>query len=131
MVTFVFMANSDGGAKVVDSYYQKAVQWDSLTAVRSEVKRRKWNSYLSLSEGSGSFMVTDSSQTKVHGLTGFVTMNQPHINNTSEKIELRWQPADSSYGFEANNMALGVWDFVFEVQHQGTALEFDLRKTIR
>lgn len=131
MGTFVFMANSDGGAKVVDSYYQKAVQWDSLSVVRKEVKRRKWVSYLVLSEGYGSLVVTDSTQTKVDGLTGFVTMNQPHINTSSEKIDLSWQPSDSTYRFATSNMAPGIWDFIFEVQHQGTALEFDLRKSIR
>jgi len=137
MGTFIFMANSDGGAIVVEGYYDKAVRWDSLSSARIELSRRNWLPSLKIDQApgvdqhSGALTLFDSMGTKITGLTGNVAMNQPHLNPGTERIKLDFFPSDSTYSFEFGAVQGGLWDFVFIVRDAQSEMEFKLRKTLK
>jgi nitrogen fixation protein FixH len=130
MSAFVVVANSDGGAQVVESYYDTAVQWDSVFVVQNEIHARNWLPYLTLSESGGKLAVLDSNRVKVAVLSGNVVLSRPHLATPEMDLDIQFDPSDSSYVFPTGQLKSGLWDFNFELGDSGGPLEFRIRKDV-
>ncbi len=130
MTAFVMVSKSDGGPKVVDSYYQKAVQWDSLNAVQGAIKARNWTPQLSIKDSVGTFILLDSEQARIPFLTGTVSLSRPHTSELISGLPLSFVPSDSSYTFVQEATDAGLWDFTFSIRTGDTDLEVTIRKDL-
>jgi nitrogen fixation protein FixH len=131
MGAFVMASTSDGGPRIIDSYYEKAVQWDSLSAVKGEVKARNWLPDLVLSQSSALFVIRDSARTRIPFLTGEVILSRPHLGTETPPLPLAFVQADSSYVFYPIDLTPGLWDFTFLLKAPNQALEVTIRKDVK
>ena len=131
MVGVVFMARSDGGAQVIENYYEKAVAWDSLNAGEQEFRSRGITPVLVLSENTGILTLLGPNRAKVAGLKGKVELARPQSSAAGPMVELSFMNADSTYLFPTGELANGLWDFRFTVTDQSTPLAFSVRKEVR
>ena len=51
MMGFLYLANQDGGAQVIDNYYQKAVDWDVQKAEQARSQALGWTARLDVDAG--------------------------------------------------------------------------------
>ena len=94
MTGVLFAARSDGGAQVVDDYYNSAVMWDSLQAIKDQSNASGWNVTFRIDSNEqsgmskGVFVVHDKSDAVVHDILGQAVIRQPHLasNILSERI---------------------------------------------
>ena len=131
MATVVFFARSDGGAQVIDQYYEKAVAWDSLSAMNQAYRKKKWTAVLTVENGNGSLIVQDSLRIRVTDLTGIVNLTRPQSASEGVQYSLEYEPEDTSYAFSHGSLASGLWDYNFQVESGETGFSFSVRKEIR
>jgi len=131
MVGVVFMAKSDGGAQVVDEYYERAVAWDSLSSMDSAFNKRGWLAYLMLDKSSGRLVVQDSLASRVSEMSGTVEMTRPQSSATGVRNPFHFSSADSTFLFETGTLSPGLWDFAFQATYEEQILTFTLRKEVR
>ncbi|MBT4052293.1 MAG: hypothetical protein HOE73_04300, partial [Bacteroidetes Order II. Incertae sedis bacterium] len=77
MMGVVIIAKSDGGAQVVDDYYDRAVAWDSLNSLDQAFIDQGWLTYLILDASTGRLVVQDSLGIRLSDLSGSVEMTRP------------------------------------------------------
>lgn len=130
MATFVIASQSDGGAVVVDSYYQKAVKWDSLSIVQNRIRERGWMPQLTLNGKGGIFMLLDSDRKRLPYLTGTVSLSRPHTTEKGGTYALRPLSADSTYALEFGSLKAGLWDFTFSLTDGDENLDVTIRKDL-
>ena len=123
MTAVLVAANSDGGAQVVDDYYNRAVAWDSLAALRSTSVERGWTIGPEVdADGTASLTVRDSTGTPVTGLAGEVSVRRPHLADAVHVAAISADPdLPGVYTFDVNAAGSGIW--IFEVElHRGALL---------
>ncbi len=130
MGTFLFAANSDGGAQVVESYYEQAVHWDSLAAAQNELANRKWIAVVMIEKDRGQFYVQDENGQRVNQLEGNVTLSRPHLSAPVGTTALQAVEADSSYLFPFPDAKAGLWDFTFDLFDGPTPIQIVVRKDV-
>ena len=125
------MARSDGGAQVIDNYYEKAVAWDSLNASQQAFGDKGWVTSVVLSDDIATLVVWNANRVKVAHLSGSVELTRPQSAEAGSRIELAAMNSDSTYTFTTGTLDKGLWDFKFSVSHQTIPLAFTVRKEIR
>lgn len=116
MVT-VYASRSDGGAQVIDDYYEKAVNWDASQASQAASDALGWTTTLHLepSQPSGLRMlvltVHDSTAAPVTNLRGTVKLFRPDQAGAVATIPLSEAPkAPGSYRQLVPLTDPGLWD---------------------
>ena len=131
MMGVVIIAKSDGGAQVVDDYYDRAVAWDSLNSLDQAFIDQGWLTYLILDASTGRLVVQDSLGIRLSDLSGSVEMTRPQSAATGITTLFQYQEVDSSYTFEVGSLSPGLWDFTFNTSYARQVLSFSLRKEVR
>jgi len=130
MAAVLVAARSDGGAQVVDDYYNRAVAWDSLAALSNASAARGWSVDLDVdADGSASLSVTDSVGASVTGLAGTVRVRRPQLAEAVGEHAIQ-SVADQPgvYVFDVDATGRGIW--IFDVQlRQGDLLHVDELRT--
>lgn len=125
----VFVARSDGGAQVIDNYYEKAVRWDSTKASQAASDALQWTTALQLGPPSTSGLrlleltIRDSAGVPVNDLRGTVRLYRTDQARPTATIPLT--PADDTLGVYRQYVPLsdpGLWDIQVQAARQGTAV---------
>lgn len=126
MVT-VFASRSDGGAQVIDDYYEKAVNWDATQANQAASDALGWTTTLHLEplQPSGLRMleltVRDSTSAPVTNLSGTVKLFRPDQAGAVATIPL--SEASETPGVYRQQVPLsdpGLWDVQVLAARDGT-----------
>lgn len=123
----VFAARSDGGAQIVDDYYQKAVHWDATAAARAASEALGWTTTMEVHPLSQSGLrvldvtITDSTGAPVSDLRGTVTLYRPHRTGAVATIPLTAAPdAPGRYRQQVPLVDPGLWDIQVTAVGEGT-----------
>lgn len=128
-------ASSDGGAQIIDDYYNKASSWDETAAVKAKSAERGWSVVLktdALGEGQRlfRFQLADAEQRALEGLSATVTLKNPmkvddistgELNEAEPGVYLAVLPV-SRHGLWDVELRVGsgepvfVWDKRIEVR---------------
>lgn len=134
MMGVVMAARSDGGAQVLDNYYQQAVQWDSIATVRDAAKRRGWRASLQLDKQGeqviGFISITDSTGAPVFGNQARVRLSRPQYSGTVAEVDALWDEQASAFRFSSGPMPAGLWDIRLVVMDQAGPVRFDWRRQL-
>lgn len=113
VVAIVWASQSDGGAKVIDDYYKKAVEWDSASAVAAQSADLGWQASVELAEKgttTTTLKVFDSDGAVIAGLDGTVIVRRPHATEVFAELDVTsgLEPGELliDYAFEER----GLWD---------------------
>ncbi|AWV90675.1 FixH family protein [Bradymonas sediminis] len=132
-VILVLAVRSDGGAQVVDDYYERSISWDEYAAVRSESAARGWTLAFELEpEQPGRLVVTGADQKPVDGLVAKLHLRRPQLADDVALVELL--PVNDEpgvYRFEHPAMRAGVWDVIVEGEFDGRPVMLQHRHRIR
>lgn len=133
----VMAARSDGGAQVVDDYYEQAVNWDSLAEARSAAVTLGWTSDLSLErtetglEGIISFR--DSTGASISGYTVLVSLRRPQLAAEVDEVTAELDALSGTYSFSTSHSGQGLWDIGARLtpEADGPELQFEWRREVR
>lgn len=134
----VMAARSDGGAQVVDNYYEQAVQWDSLASARNQAAVLGWTAELAVSRGTGgiegSISLSDSAGLVLTDQIAVVSLSRPQLAETVATTEALESGVPGTYAFSSAANGAGLWDIevIFTSPSQPDRLvHFDWRRELR
>ncbi len=116
----VFAARSDGGAQVVENYYQKALDWDQRKNVILASEKLGWDVTLNFeAAGENSQLImsfVDADGQPISNLTGVIKAYRPQTTAVITEMALaEAQDAPGVYRLPFDNAARGLWDFEVDV----------------
>ena len=131
----VFASLSDGGAQVVENYYQKAVEWDDRNQLVQESNAIGWVVILAYVQGTSEEMPAgieirfeDKEGQPVTGLQGVVRMYRPQTTKALVELTLASVPGRPGIYWQSfTSASAGLWDFEIAVERDS----FRFLKTIR
>jgi nitrogen fixation protein FixH len=135
-ITILTAARSDGGAQVVDDYYQKAVNWDEIQALRQQSKALGWKLDLEVQVGTeladklGHLRIVDAEGQPVSGLTAEVMVRRPNLTEPVAVVQLQELEA-GHYVFPNHVADPGIWDFVLKGERDERPYVAELRREFR
>jgi nitrogen fixation protein FixH len=112
----LFASRSDGGAQVIDNYYQRSVAWDSVATITRASDSLGWNVNVTIRgdtphERTGTVVITDRAGQAIEGLAGTVTVTRPQSAVTFGTHRfVRDDSVDTRYLFEFPYSEPGLWD---------------------
>ncbi len=126
---------SDGGAQVVENYYQKAVEWDDRNVLVRQSDAVGWKVTLEYvaavsadKPGGLEIQFQDAEGQPITGLKGIVRAYRPQATKALGELTITGVPGRPGVYTDAFPAAsAGLWDFEIEVERDG----FSFRKTIR
>ncbi len=133
-LSMVWIAASDGGAQVIDNYYEKAVNWDDTASRRGESEALGWTSDVDIQGTSDDqsmivIAVEDRSGAPVTGLSGTVRLYRPEVAAALAEVDLVEKPQRSGeYRLEMPFGRRGIWDVEIEATRD-SALYWDRIRT--
>lgn len=111
----VIASRYDGGAQVVDNYYEKAIAWDETAALQKQSDALGWTADITLrngSEGQLEVVIRDAAGQAVSGLTGTVKGFRPQRTGARMEVALVAAPGDATvYRMTLPKLEHGLWDF--------------------
>lgn len=121
-----FAANSDGGAQVVEDYYDAAVRFDDEQAARAASDALGWTTNIRIDGCEGGLCavelaVRDREGKPVTGLAGLLTASRPQDAAASARIPLAAKVEAEAPGVYRQLVPLptdGLWDFAVAA-HRG------------
>ncbi len=137
-VVTMIAAHSDGGAQVIEDYYEKASNWDAIAARRAASRALGWTTAVQVLDRAPSaslravqFTVHDADGAPVTGLTGTVQARRPERAGVVGEAPL--VPVDEVPGrYEAMLPVLrpGLWDFDLLARRGEDVYEISLRRDV-
>jgi len=134
----VMAARSDGGAQVVDDYYEQAVKWDSLAEARTAASTLGWTTSLTLGRSEatidGIIVLKDSSGAAVTDYAVHVSLRRPQLAAEVANVSALPASEPGMYAFSAPHDDLGLWDiqaYLTPISGTGTPLQIDWRREVR
>ncbi len=134
----VFAARSDGGAQVVENYYEKAVDWDANNALIRSSEAAGWSiglDYTPATPGQAVGLITlhfrDKEGTPVTGLKGTIKAFRPQHTQAMATMTLQQteeQPGMYTQPFPGARA--GLWDFEINVAQDSFAFRKVIRKEL-
>ena len=126
-------SQSDGGAQVLENYYERSVHWDDHQAVVSYSDALNWQLRWELLEGPEGFVtIVDAYNTPVVGVGGKLRLRRPQL---AEDVSVREIEAVASrpgvYRFDQVELSDGYWDVVLEGEYNQRPILFTERQQIR
>lgn len=113
-IVLVTAAQSDGGAQIIDNYYEKAVNWDQHQADLQRVREMGWTVDILVGPAAERravrFVMHDKNGAPLNGLRPHVVVTSPAKLEPIADVEL----TPAGLGIYAAEMAIphaGVWDF--------------------
>lgn len=130
----LFAARSDGGARVVENYYDAAQRFDETQATQAASDALGWTTAVSIGacEATGcpvELAVTDGEDVPVTGLVGRVAASRPQDTQAQAEAALR----EVQPGVYRQTLRLGpsLWDFAVDARrgddHYVTAVRREIR----
>lgn len=134
-LAIVFAARSDGGAKVIENYYEKAIAWDSTSKLTRESDAAGWvvsMDYVppasSTTTGKMEIVFIDNAGQPITGLAGSVSAYRPQHSRALGTAALTADTTKPGTYFHAfGHAASGIWDFEIHAQQDS----FQFHKVIR
>ncbi len=134
----VMAARSDGGAQVVEDYYQKAVNWDETAALQAASKALGWQVDVTVSSASGEateraveIVVLDRDGQPVEEAQGALRAFRPH---RAEVIaERRLTAVPDTPGLYRQTLPIqqaGLWDFEITATKDSLRFQTTIRKEV-
>ncbi|MBL7978734.1 MAG: FixH family protein [Bacteroidetes Order II. Incertae sedis bacterium] len=115
-ISVLFIANYDGGAKVVDNYYKKALDFDKSSALIHESEKLGWQVTLLPIQNTAAqvstlvFMITDRDGNPLQNLSGKLKAERVGTTIKAEtSLITDLQPGKMSSKLKL--MPKGLWDF--------------------
>lgn len=128
-----FVAKSDGGPRVVEDYYQQAVEFDETKAQREAAARTGWDvaiDWRARDDRGVQVTVLGPDGTPVEGLEGRVELRRPELPKAVGQAELKPAGAPGRYAVAVQPDRKGLWDLVIEAQRDGQVYLFELREEV-
>ncbi len=116
----VYASQSDGGAQVIDNYYEKAVNWDDRIAQQNLSDATGWEASLTfVPAGNGSqthallLGVKDPEANVLSGLQGVIKAKRPHASGTVTELSILETSItpEGNYLLSFAEARPGLWDF--------------------
>ncbi|MBN8587740.1 MAG: FixH family protein [Rhodothermia bacterium] len=115
-ISVLFIANYDGGAKVVDNYYKKALDFDKNTALLHESQKLGWKATIEKAVQDDTklvnitFSVVDREGKPLSNLTGKMSAERvgTTITTKTDLTAIAGQPG--KFMAQANFATNGLWD---------------------
>ncbi|MEZ4701561.1 MAG: FixH family protein [Rhodothermales bacterium] len=115
MSIVVFLARSDGGAQVIDDYYQKAVDYDVRRAEQARSDALGWSAAIEVTAHAEGRLVRcvirDSAGAAVPGLNVTLTAYRPQFVDARAEVTLAATSTPGTYEAIASLEGEGLWDF--------------------
>jgi len=139
-VTALLLAGADGGAQVIDDYYQKGVNWEETAVERAASRALGWQISLDVLEQEEEVpglrrlevRVIDREGQAVQGLHGVVRLFRPQ---TVEAVaEMPVLPVTGQNGLYSQLVPIGtdgIWDFELRLEREGQVFTDRIRKRLR
>ena len=128
----VWAARSDGGAQVVDDYYEQAVRFDSLAAIRGAAERRGWTAALQAVRDAdrltGRLTIMDSTGAPVSIQSAEVHLSRPQYAESIAELTAAPGSAEPDLTFEADGITPGLWDIRVLVRDEEGPIQFEWRR---
>jgi hypothetical protein len=125
-VVIMLASQSDGGAKIVDQYYQKSVAWDSMAAIQSGSDQLGWTAAVVVrnTDGAGRegfLSIINRDGLPVDSISGSVSVRRPHSTRLFGTHSID-EVADShgQYRFDFPYSAHGLWDIELRASRSGS-----------
>lgn len=137
-VITVVLARSDGGAQIVDDYYQKAINWDETHARQAASEALGWQTNIvvgtDLADNARpvTITITDRNGTPVTQLQGTVRARRPHLSDVVAERPLQsvaQQPGVYQNTFPIDQV--GLWDFEIVAEQDTLLFQTIIRKEVR
>lgn len=128
----VMAARSDGGAQVVSDYYEQAVRWDSLAAMRDGAAARGWTAELAIERDgddlAGRITVLDSTGQALSFGAARVTVSRPQYAESESEFDA--VPVDGSpvLAFRASLPGFGLRDIRAVIEDADGPVLFSWRR---
>lgn len=138
-MTVVFASQSDGGAQVIDNYYEKAVNWDDRIALQNQSLATGWEATLSFEPANNApnahtllLNITDAEANVLSGFQGVIRAKRPHTSGTVTEILIGKTSTtpDQSYLLPFAEAQPGLWDFELELMLDGVQFTKTIRKEL-
>lgn len=130
----VIASRSDGGAQVVDNYYEKAIAWDEAAALQRESDALGWTVDLAIEQGTSTqieVVIKDASGKAITGLRGTVKGFRPQLTGKMLEIPLTASPDDPTrYHMALPAVKPGLWDFEITASHNDDRFSTVIRKEL-
>jgi|SRR5690554_324899 len=129
----IIAINSDGGAQVVDDYYEKSIAWDEYAATRSESAARHWTLNFEIQRNQpGRLAVHGPDQKPVEGLVAELHLRRPQLADDVALVALNPVVGEPGvYHFEHPVTRAGLWDIIVEGEFEGRPVLLQHRHQIR
>ena len=128
----VVASQSDGGAAVIDNYYEKAVAWDEEAALRAKSNAQGWLVDIDRLIGDPpSLVITilSPSGEPVTGLTGTVQTLRPQKSTPIKQVPLTESSTNpGQYLIPFSESAPGLWDFALDARKDTFLVYTTIRK---
>ncbi len=131
-MVLLYKASNDGGAQIIENYYDKAAHWDETKAKASESSSLGWATQIEVT-GSGSHRVVvvriADPNGPVTSLKPTVTLRDPTLIDpvASAEMVLTGDTYVATIPFPRN----GLWDVQIQAEHQGIAFDHTQRLDVR
>lgn len=128
----VIASRSDGGAEVIDNYYEKAVDWDAEAALRTLSEAQRWKVEIDVQQTDTLALIVsiyDNQGEPARGLIGTITAFRPQKSKPIQQSILKESeavPGAYSVPFEAP--APGLWDFEIMAKKDTNIVYTTIRK---
>ena len=133
-VGMLFIAQSGGGPQVVEGYYERSVDYESIQQMRRAAEKSGWSVEVDWRRGAeqgAQFQVVDRGGQPVVGLEGTVEIRRPERAGTVGKAELRAVPGTPGrYAAGVEPSRPGLWDVVLWAKHSGGSYLFEMRREV-
>jgi nitrogen fixation protein FixH len=131
MMGFLFLANQDGGAQVIDNYYQKAVDWDEQKAEKARSAALGWSARLDVAPDQRLtlFIQNVAGQPVLDARVTLVAF-RPQYADAQAKLELILNPATGAYEAMLPVAGAGLWDFEIRALRDSSVFITTIRKTL-
>mgnify|MGYP000576390979 CR=1 FL=1 len=131
MMGFLFLANQDGGAQVIDNYYQKAVDWDVLKAEKARSDALGWTARLDVASGQRiSLLIHDVAGQPVRDARVTLVAFRPQFSDAQAELDLRLNPETGAYEALLPAAGEGLWDFEIRALRDSSTFITTIRKTL-
>jgi len=134
----VMAARSDGGAQVIDDYYEQAVRWDSLAEARGAATELGWQASLDLAASEdgldGAITLTDSTGAALSGRKVTVKLRRPQLATIVAELAAIESGEDGTYTFSTDATGSGLWDVeadILPLSDTDRLVRLDWRREVR
>ncbi len=134
----VVASQIDGGAEVIEDYYEKAVNWDERAALLASSKALGWEAHLEVRPAASPeeppflvLRVVDAEENPVTALSGTVKALRPQKAKAVRTLPIFEDPSNPGFFLMAfPEASTGLWDFEVDVRKDTLRYYASLRKEL-